>query len=663
MPQDEVVDFACPSCGKRLKAGVNFAGQRVKCPKCLQPVVVPGERTAKQPSSGPAGHQGAHPSDTKKTASSRTPPPQNAAPQLNSVPVASPDDDWLNLGSPAIANLAERQQVVEENKAAKERQRTAERLKQSQRQAVHPAATADNIEAVPPGRGLARPTPAATHGDDDDFRLAPLEPPRPSAAPMPQPSTAQRTPPLGDSAATAPTSAKANQARTSPPASPASPAAPTVDTPKRSIFDDDLPELAELQNAPPRHTNAEKLLAEHAGLPSLYDETPPAEKRAKPKAAQQPKPAAADKDAEYRIACPSCGTAQYARLANKGKKIKCPDCFSEFRIPPPPPGWGVKKQPVIQLTGEDIPFSAAAELEHAQTLESQRKRASQMLEKAQQQVSDEDLDNLYDTEFDTAGFMQRTFGFLRDPVAVAHIIGFAIVFAGVFALGQFAANNVDSGFFGKGVLLLTAIGGPLIGILFALPMLGAGLAIVESVANRQPRVSEWPGFNLFDNAGDVAAVSLSLAGALVPGFLLGSWLGGEGDGAGRIQIAGMMVTTFALFPIFLLSMMDNGSVFAPISSAVVRSFREASEAWGAYYLKTFMAFSAVMLIWFVLLGEHEILAAISGALLPWLVFFTCQQLGVLADGIGEHLSFEFSTDKDEVDEESPQRTSVSTKEV
>jgi hypothetical protein len=650
VPNDEVFDFQCPKCGKRLKAGAAYAGRRVKCPQCYQAVTVPGVRAAEGPVSRPTSAAGGpvqalqRPplSDPKPPAKPSTPAVPPAAPALASVPVASLDDDWLNLGTPAIADLPARQQVVEENKAAKERQRAENKIKQARREAAH------------------RP---AAKLDDDLPGLAPLvdpaiKPVRPAA------SSAE---------------------------------AASAGAVKRSIFDDDLPELSELQSNTTPTARSDKMLASHAGI-ELSDlqglgSSPP--KNAKStqgqKSAQGPanprqsasRPAgklppalpgvanksgklgslyeealrtpelAEDKDPEYRIECKSCGTAQHVRLSNKGMKIKCPDCFSEFRVPPPPVGWAdKKKKPKLQLTGEDIPLSAAEEFHHGQTPDSQRSRASRILEKAEQQVSDEDLDQLYDGDFDTAGFVQRTFGFFKDPVAMAHVAVFAIVFAGVFALGQFTANitanNLDSEL-GRVPLLLAAIGGPILGLLFALPMLSGGLALIESVANRQARVTEWPGFNIFDHAADIAAISLALLGALVPGFLLGSWLGGEGAGAGRIQIAGMMVTTFALFPIFLLSMLDNGSAFAPLSSAVFRSLSEASEAWGGYFLKTFVAFSGVMLLWFVLLGKHEVQAAIAGSLLPLLVFFTCQQIGALADGISEQLSFEFvtpETDKD-----------------
>ncbi len=58
----------------------------------------------------------------------------------------------------------------------------------------------------------------------------------------------------------------------------------------------------------------------------------------------------------------------------------------------------------------------------------------------------------------------------------------------------------------------------------------------------------------------------------------------------------------------------------------------------------------------VLLGRSPVTAAIVGFFVPTLLFFTCQQLGALADSIADHLSFDFSPPasdpKDKEDEES-----------
>ncbi|MCA9133074.1 MAG: hypothetical protein KDA45_07955, partial [Planctomycetales bacterium] len=541
------------------------------------------------------------------TPQSTTPQPLTQQPAA-SKPRTSLDEQRLNLGGPALNNLAEREQVVLANKAMKAQQHASQR--------------------VGPG----------------DYQAALT-----SAAPSPAAKPASGKPGAGT-------------------------------TPrKRSVFDDDLPELAELTHSNRRQVDAETLLSSYAAeespakprtgksaTPSASPQRTPATRPTAASTAHRPPPsnhpptkprrngaaqggpppllAAGKKQGapEYRITCKTCGTPQYVALSAKGMRIKCPDCFSQFKVPPPPEGWKPPQASVKPSAAAGMSFAEAEELHQAQMQAKRRARTSRLLEQAEQEVAGSELDRRYDDDFDTATFVQRTFGFFKDPVAMAHVFGFAIIFAGVFALGQFGANSTANDHFSRGSLLLAVIGAPMAALLFALPMLSCGMALLESVANRQRRVADWPGFNLFENAGDMVAISAALLGSMIPGYMLGSWLGGEAEGAGRIQIAGMMLSSFALFPVFLLSMLDNGSIFAPLSQSIVRSLTEAAEAWAGYYLKTAVAFSFVMLLWLLLLGKSEGLASIAGLLLPLLVFFTCQQIGALADDIGEHLSFEIA---------------------
>ncbi len=418
---------------------------------------------------------------------------------------------------------------------------------------------------------------------------------------------------------------------------------PAAETPKRSVFDDDLPELEQLQEitsarvsennvkhprksvaAPPVKTeqpdNLEDLLPDlepSATLPPLIDDQP-------------------DEISEYRVICKTCGTAQWIPLSVKGKKIKCPDCFSEFRAPPPPTGQSTKKQK-IRLDDSETPLHPATELPPAQTSAARRERTQQLLDKARKEISEEDIERLYDTDFDTAGFVHRTFGFLRDTINLAQIGIYGFIFAILFGLAQFGASNTE-GFFGRGMLLVAMIMVPIVAILFAIPMLTGGLALIEAVANKQ-RVEEFPAFSMFENVGEVILITAAVSASVVPGFLVGQVFAG-GEGSFLLQLSAMMITCFALFPLFLLSMLDNNSIFQPISGAVLRSVKDAAEAWGGYYLKTLIAFFVVMLVCIVFLGRSPAMAAIAGFMLPLFVFFVCQQVGALADAIGDHLSFE-----------------------
>ena len=138
--------------------------------------------------------------------------------------------------------------------------------------------------------------------------------------------------------------------------------------------------------------------------------------------------------------------------------------------------------------------------------------------------------------------------------------------------------------------------------------------------------------------GDLVALDLDFA--LRHGLVIG-------QNGHRIILVGILGTTFLLFPVLLLSMLDNGSMFQPVSTLVFRSITGSAEAWGAYYLKTLFGFFCVQVAWFLLLGTNPLAAAVGGFLVPWLLFFTCQQIGALAQGIGEYLSFEFASEDEQ----------------
>ncbi len=639
MPSDDVFDFHCPQCQHRLKAKLGATGRRAKCPKCQHTLIVPAPptsapspATATAPASataprppipqlpvpqptapatpaasatpGSAGNDtsltaqrhsaGFAPSESTEIPRKDAGIPRKDAEQTPTSSAARPAraidrTDWLNLGEPAIGDLSERQQLYETNRQAKERARMAQVHKQQSRRRPQGDAASESASSAETPTHLANPSAAKP---------------------------------------------------------------PAAEVVKRSVFDDDLPELSELHPPSRPSRSIEDLLAAHTSdthgrsepLSDLVPDLPPIAKGKSPRRPTRPSSSAssAASDPEYRIACAACGTVQYVRLSQKGKKIQCPDCLLTFPIPAPAPGWKPTAPNQQRESQTDWHSASGDGLQAADSQDTQRSRAARMLEQADQRAMDEDLDRLYEDDFDTADFVQRTFGFLKDPVVLAYIFGNAIVFAGIFAAGQAAANQSNTPE-GHGVLLAVAIGAPVIGLLFAMPMLSGGIALIESVANGQRRVADWPSFHLFDNAGDMVAITAALLGAVIPGFLFGSWLGGEDPGAGRIQIAGMMASSLFLFPVFLLSMLDNGSMFAPVSSAVLNSLRQATEAWGGYFLKTLIAFATVLLLWLLLLGEGKpvALAAIAGSLLPLLIFFTCQQIGALAGSISEHLSFEF----------------------
>ncbi len=534
---DRTLEFQCPKCAKRLKAGAKAAGKKFQCPACGQSVKVPGV-----------------------------------------APLANKDDDWLSLDEPVTEPV--------------------------KKEAAKPA-TARSAETKPVD---TKPTQA-------------------------KPTDTQTATPRTDK----------NAARAS-----------TTGQEKRSVFDDDLPQLAELEDAAPRTVMPDLLGVD---LEELVPVNPKPPKQAQPlaqtsapnneaKKSAMPKKAAAldPANAQYRCACPSCGTPQYVTTARQGKMIRCPDCFTEFKIPPPPVGWKPTTAANVKLTTDLV------EAKPADTQQF-RSNAEDLLRSAEKELDDDDIDSMYDMDFDNATFMQRTFGFFYDSTAMFQIAMYSVFFALLFAAEFYCLAKVNDN---RAYALVAGLCIPLLTLIISFPMFGTALTILESVANGQTKVREWQGFNFFDHIGEMMLFAVAAAVSAFPGFFVGGLLG-QGVNSPIIVVLATMLTSFLTFPIVLLSMMDNESLVNPFSPDVWRSIRIGSEAWATYYFKTFVANFVTFVAWAMLLGSNPILSAIGGLLFPLLFFFTIQQLGVLAFDISEHLSFIVPDKKDEEKPENDRR--------
>ncbi|MFO1063008.1 MAG: hypothetical protein U0892_03945 [Pirellulales bacterium] len=519
--QEKTLEFQCPQCAKRLRAGSSVAGKTLKCPGCGNPVKVPG-----------------------------------AAP-------AAAEDDWLKLDDE-----------------------------------------------------LTAPSPVP----------APPPPARAGAA-----STSK--PPATSSAST---KTDRQDAAALPKESPSS------GLPKSSVFDDDLPELAALEPEAP------KANFDLSGFGDLSSLIPPVDLEAAATTTRSAGGGAVDLNIhehamdddpashEYRVPCPTCGTPHYAKIADKGKTIKCPDCYAQFKVPGPPPGWKPTATTRTKKWSTDVaPVEAGVE---ERRREKEKVKANEYLSKAQQEISDDEIENLYRDDFDTKGFFRKMFEFVFDPVALFQLVLYSIAFAMIFSVSAACESKVAEGGTGIGYAFVSRLGMPLLFLLISFPMFSAVMTLLQSVANGQSRVQSWPGFNFFDDMGEIFVCLAAFLAAVFPGLFCG-WLILKVGGVGWMVPVCVGLSLFLTFPIFLLSMLDNGSLFQPISGSVINSITAASEAWGAYYLKTAFAFGLVEVIGFIVLPMGPGGSAVYGICMPWLIFFTAQQIGLVATSISDQISF------------------------
>lgn len=495
-------------------------------------------------------------------------------------------------------------------------------------------------------------TPASDHSvkisnadtADDAFNfdipnLAPLTPQVPTPNPA-SPPTPPSPKPATSPKATTPTAANevtANKPKPvpEPPATPASrPEPPAPD-------DDDLPMLA-----PESPNSAPNIFASDLFASIRLEDTPP-QPAAKRSSSKSDSDRVLDAEteahnAEYRIICRTCGTPQYVPLRKQGKSIRCPDCHSEFVIPPPPPNWDPKaKTSKASAKQVDHEVSLAADASPvAEMPEPTRLSAQEYLNKAEQSNIDDAMDSVYSAnEFDSQEFMRRNFAIFSDIFVWGHALALGLSLGAVMSL-LVALNKSDK---------IPAIALDLVGLVICGAILGVhflcGYALVDAGAHRRNKVRYWPLGNFSSVLGDGKPVLAASLISVAPGALLGTLAILAGLSTVFSMIL-MFVSFWALFPITLLSMLNSESIATPFSAKVFSSFGPGKEEWGASYFKTgLVSFIAYLTICVGL--TNPILAVMAGVALPLAFFYICFQTGTLGASIARWLDVDIGQTDDD----------------
>ena len=163
-----------------------------------------------------------------------------------------------------------------------------------------------------------------------------------------------------------------------------------------------------------------------------------------------------------------------------------------------------------------------------------------------------------------------------------------------------------------GAVLMTVAAAFLV-LLFVATFAASGLAILQDTASGRDKIENWPGIQITDWMMDVFyVVNASLAAAL-PGLLLGgTWMcvGGKVWSA----VYGGAMSTIALFPVFLISMVTEGSPFSIASLAVWGTLRTAPRLWGKFYLLSAALGLGLLLLVGVMTGSGFFLRGLCSAL-------------------------------------------------
>lgn len=319
----------------------------------------------------------------------------------------------------------------------------------------------------------------------------------------------------------------------------------------------------------------------------------------------------------FRVKCPICESLTYAKLNQVGKQIRCGDCHSTITVPPPPKA-KTKYVPDIEATKAYSFQDGDNTGDHPKPADPFRKSADDYLRDAEASMEtapDDDWTVPSITEWFTG-----VVGIFRDPAVIVYwlvLTAMAAIPAGIAI--SYSSSIVVMGLFAGGML-------------FAAIIVAHGFAILQSVANGERKVSEWPSVDFWEWMGPLFVAVCAVAVSAAPVWIATQYFWGPS----LMTVALTMLSLYFLYPIVLLSMLDEQSVFVPFSASVSKSVVRSSEHWGGCYLSSAIVFAVLYLIFMAASTMSPVAGAtVSIAATVAAVFIYFGLLGRLAFSIGQ----------------------------
>ncbi len=334
-----------------------------------------------------------------------------------------------------------------------------------------------------------------------------------------------------------------------------------------------------------------------------------------PVKAKTPTPDTPQFATEFRLSCPICGSMTYAKAAQAGRQIKCHDCHSSITVPQPP---RVRTKPVIDLENAETFQFETSQLSSERPPDPFLKSAEELLRNAEKDDTFQAKPDL-DTP-DIAEWAKNVFGIFLDIGVIAHWL----ILSAFGAIPAAVALSLESGILVMGLFPA--------GIVFGVLVLGCAFAILQSVANEEEQVSEWPVFDPAEWFGQMITAAAAVVYVAAPAYGIAFMAFGHTLPSVAIAMFGI----FALFPFLLLSILDMQSIFTPFSPEVARSVTKCEEAWGGFYFSSAILFGALFLFF---LGASSlsppVQAAVGIVATIAVTFIYFAMIGRLAFAIGQ----------------------------
>lgn len=321
----------------------------------------------------------------------------------------------------------------------------------------------------------------------------------------------------------------------------------------------------------------------------------------------------------YRVRCPACGTQNDVTAKQVGKQVRCRDCFTMVRVPRAP-----RVARKVNIDMAEAPAFQFAPLKDAADRPSDpfRKSATEYLEAASKTEKSEpkpdtDVPRIRD-------WAAAVFGIFTQIGVLAHWL----ILSAIASVVAFVALSMDAEMLIVGLFAA--------GVFFGAVVLACGFTIMQSIANEEESVDDWP---ITLEPMEWLAPSLFCFAAAGLAYGPGWFLGYMTFGNSLTTVCMAMISTFLIFPFVLLSMLDMQSIFVPFSADVGRSVTRCEEAWGGFYFSSGVVFFFTFLI-FTLASTFPapLTAVISIFVGVAAEFIYFAMLGRLAHAIGQSLN-------------------------
>ncbi len=283
------------------------------------------------------------------------------------------------------------------------------------------------------------------------------------------------------------------------------------------------------------------------------------------------------------VVCPLCHTRLHARLDQVGGTLVCPDCGTSAVIPPPPPSRR-KIDPTAEA-GEDYRLAeggvaAARPAPPPEAAEALPKRPPEPLYRWPVLPRRPLFSGVFGFPF-RADALEPTIKLTSGAMIVKLLIAAAMSFGAVGGGGIFALGPAAGSMFGHDRMRFPAG--------WILAASASGLTVLRDTSYGADAIGQWPSVLALEGLGDSVYLSAALSISAMPGVL-----GVVAEQLGTPASLDVVLSVWLLFPVILLSMLDNNTPMNPVSLPVWRSVFSAWRAWTPFQT---VALAAAGLFW------------------------------------------------------------------